>query len=64
MNLLTHQPWYPEPVAVGDIVRDVSCALCDPEWVRVVRLYPWGLRVHGGESSFDCTRWDREEESA
>jgi hypothetical protein len=53
---------YRVPVALGDVVEDVSCLHCTPRPVRVVHLFSWGLRVAplyrlAGESDYDCTRW-------
>jgi hypothetical protein len=57
-----HNSSYRTPVAVGDIVEDVSCWCCTPRPVRVVRLFSWGLRVAPlyrltGEFDYDCTCW-------
>jgi len=58
---------YETPVAIGDIVEDVSCAGCAPRPVKVVALFGWGLRIAPlhrleGEGDYDCTRWRRLED--
>ena len=65
MHLLSdkHNSSYRVPVAVGDVVMDVSCRCCSPSPVRVLRLFDWGLRVRssapGFPEQYDCTRWER-----
>jgi len=50
------------PVALGYEVMDVSCRCCSPSPVRVMKIFPWGLRVRsiveGHSDEYDCTRWE------
>lgn len=62
MRLLTDQYYRQPPVAVGDVVIDVSCRMSTPTQVQVLRIYSWGLRVRSvapeHPEPFDCTRWE------
>lgn len=61
------------PVEPGDVVLDVGCRLTralreaghvpPPERVRVVAVFPWGLRIARLDDAadvWDCEHWTRE----
>ena len=61
---MKYLPYYPNtsylvPVAVGDIVWDVSCRACEPKQVEVVRLFEWGLWIRAADDVYCCERWER-----
>ena len=57
-------------VEIGDLVLDVGCNLTqilresgsqpDPETVRVVKVFDWGLRIEdlGSKEQWDCEHWE------
>ena len=56
MKRITSAPAYQPRAAVGDIVELRDCGN-QGELARVVRLFPWGLRVTDGVKMFDCERF-------